>query len=115
MKILVTGAAGFIGSNYVRQQLADAYPQTAGAQVTVLDKLTYAGCVDNLAPDGRFVALHLCAGDICDVDLVNDLMSGQDAVVHFAAGVPCGPVDHRCVRDFVVTNVLGTQTPSRQR
>ena len=40
MKILVTGAAGFIGSDYVRQQLADAYPDTAGAEVSVLDKLT---------------------------------------------------------------------------
>ena len=49
MKILVTGAAGFIGSNYVRRQLADAYPETAGAHVTVLDKLTYAGTLTNLA------------------------------------------------------------------
>ena len=48
MKILVTGAAGFIGSNYVRRQLADAYPETAGAEVTVLDKLTYAGTLTNL-------------------------------------------------------------------
>ena len=109
MKILVTGAAGFIGSNYVRQQLADAYPQTAGAQVTVLDKLTYAGCVDNLAPVADSSRYTFVQGDICDVDLVNDLMSGQDAVVHFAAE---SHVDRSITgaSDFVVTNVLGTQT-----
>ncbi len=109
MKILVTGAAGFIGSNYVRQQLADAYPQTAGAQVTVLDKLTYAGCLDNLAPVADSPRYTFVQGDICDVDLVNDLMAGQDAVVHFAAE---SHVDRSITgaSDFVVTNVLGTQT-----
>jgi dTDP-glucose 4,6-dehydratase len=109
MKILVTGAAGFIGSNYVRQQLADAYPQTAGAQVTVLDKLTYAGCLENLAPVAASPRYTFVQGDICDVDLVNDLMAGQDAVVHFAAE---SHVDRSITgaSDFVVTNVLGTQT-----
>jgi dTDP-glucose 4,6-dehydratase len=109
MKILVTGAAGFIGSNYVRQQLADAYPQTAGSQVTVLDKLTYAGCLDNLAPVADSSRYTFVRGDICDVDLVNDLMTGQDAVVHFAAE---SHVDRSITgaSDFVVTNVLGTQT-----
>ncbi len=109
MKILVTGAAGFIGSNYVRQQLADAYPQTAGARVTVLDKLTYAGCLDNLAPVADSPRYTFVQGDICDVDLVNDLMAGQDAVVHFAAE---SHVDRSITgaSDFVVTNVLGTQT-----
>ena len=109
MKILVTGAAGFIGSNYVRQQLSDAYPQTAGAQVTVLDKLTYAGCLDNLAPAADSPRYTFVQGDICDVDLVNDLMAGQDAVVHFAAE---SHVDRSITgaSDFVVTNVLGTQT-----
>ena len=109
MKILVTGAAGFIGSNYVRQQLADAYPQTAGARVTVLDKLTYAGCLDNLAPVADSPRYTFVRGDICDVDLVNDLMAGQDAVVHFAAE---SHVDRSITgaSDFVVTNVLGTQT-----
>ena len=109
MKILVTGAAGFIGSNYVRQQLADAYPETAGAEVTVLDKLTYAGCLDNLAPVADSPRYTFVRGDICDVDVVNDLLPGHDAVVHFAAE---SHVDRSITgaSDFVVTNVLGTQT-----
>ena len=60
MRVLVTGGAGFIGSHYVRQVLTDAYPAFAGAEVTVYDKLTYAGNLDNLAsvsdsPRYRFV------------------------------------------------------------
>jgi dTDP-glucose 4,6-dehydratase len=109
VKILVTGGAGFIGSNYVRRQLADAYPETIGVEVTVLDKLTYAGTLTNLeevldSPRYRFVE-----GDICDRDLVGDLMPGHDAVVHFAAE---SHVDRSITgaADFVLTNVLGTQT-----
>lgn len=109
MKILVTGAAGFIGSNYVRNQLADAYPETAGAQVTVLDKLTYAGCLDNLAPVADSPRYTFVEGDICDAALVAELMPGHDAVVHFAAE---SHVDRSITgaADFVLTNVLGTQT-----
>jgi dTDP-glucose 4,6-dehydratase len=109
VKILVTGGAGFIASNYVRRQLADAYPETIGVEVTVLDKLTYAGTLTNLeevldSPRYRFVE-----GDICDRDLVGDLMPGHDAVVHFAAE---SHVDRSITgaADFVLTNVLGTQT-----
>ena len=109
MKILVTGAAGFIGSNYVRKQLDDAYPDTAGAEVTVLDKLTYAGTLTNLAEVADSARYRFIEGDICDVNLVTDLMSGHDAVVHFAAE---SHVDRSITgaSDFVVTNVLGTQT-----
>ncbi len=109
VKILVTGAAGFIGSNYVRRQLADAYPETLGAEVTVLDKLTYAGTLTNLAEVADSPRYRFVEGDICDVDLVNDLMPGHDAVVHFAAE---SHVDRSITgaSDFVVTNVLGTQT-----
>ncbi|MGV1003193.1 MAG: dTDP-glucose 4,6-dehydratase [Candidatus Nanopelagicales bacterium] len=109
MKILVTGAAGFIGSNYVRKQLADAYPETAGAQITVLDKLTYAGCLDNLAPIADSPRYRFVEGDICDAALVAGLMPGHDAVVHFAAE---SHVDRSITgaADFVLTNVLGTQT-----
>ncbi len=108
MKILVTGAAGFIGSNFVRQLLADAYPEVAGAEVTVLDKLTYAGCLDNLAPVAASPRYTFVQGDICDASLLADVVSGHDAVVHFAAE---SHVDRSITgaADFVLTNVLGTQ------
>ena len=109
MKILVTGAAGFIGSNYVRRQLTDAYAETAGADVTVLDKLTYAGTLTNLAEVADSARYTFVEGDICDVGLVKELMPGHDAVVHFAAE---SHVDRSITgaADFVATNVQGTQT-----
>src|SRR5690349_3969726 len=83
VRILVTGGAGFIGSQYVRTLLTGGYPAYAGAQVTVLDKLTYSGNLDNLTPvNGQF---QFVEGDICDADLVAEVMPGHDAVVHFAA------------------------------
>ena len=83
MKILVTGGAGFIGSAFARLTLGGSL----ASQVTVLDKLTYAGNLDNLAPvsaDPRYKFVH---GDICDKALVEELFAGMkpDAVVHFAA------------------------------
>jgi dTDP-glucose 4,6-dehydratase len=108
VRILVTGGAGFIGSNYVRQVLAGRYAAAADARVTVLDKLTYSGNIANLAPVADDPRLTFVEGDICDRDLVRSLMPGQDAVVHFAAE---SHVD-RSIRDatpFVTTNVLGTQ------
>jgi len=106
MKILVTGGAGFIGSNFIRYFL-QKYSQY---QIINLDKLTYAGNLDNLSdvenrPNYRFVK-----GDICDSELVNKIVKdGVDAIVHFAAE---SHVD-RSIYDpviFVKTNVLGTQT-----
>jgi len=108
MKILVTGGAGFIGSNFVRRTLHDAYPGLEGADVVVLDALTYSGNLDNLASvadSPRFTFVH---GDIRDAALLDTLFPTVDAVVHFAAE---SHVD-RSVRDasiFVETNVLGTQ------
>ncbi len=105
MKILVTGGAGFIGSNFIRYILSN-HP---GYQIVNLDKLTYAGNLDNLSdvedcPDCQFVK-----GDICDADLVNGVVADDiDAIVHFAAE---SHVD-RSIYDpavFVKTNVLGTQ------
>jgi dTDP-glucose 4,6-dehydratase len=108
MRLLVTGAAGFIGSNYVRRLLGGAYPGHEETQVTVLDKLTYAGTLTNLTsvqddPRYRFVQ-----GDICDGELLGDLVPGHDAIVHFAAE---SHVDRSITgaADFVLTNVLGTQ------
>jgi dTDP-glucose 4,6-dehydratase len=107
VRLLVTGGAGFIGSNYVRGVLDRRFPDTDGARLTVLDKLTYAGNLANLPiEDPR---LTFVRGDICDARLLAELLPGHDAVVHFAAE---SHVD-RSLMDaspFVRTNVAGTQT-----
>lgn len=109
MKIVVTGGAGFIGSNYVRNVLSGAYPEVSDAQVVVLDKLTYAGSLENLAPVDGSSRLTFVQGDICDPELVESVLAGADSVVHFAAE---SHVDRSIsgAADFVLTNVLGTQT-----
>ncbi|MFD4642136.1 dTDP-glucose 4,6-dehydratase [Lentzea sp. NPDC058436] len=107
MRVLVTGGAGFIGSHYVRELVSGSYPAFAGAEVVVLDKLTYAGSETNLAPvAGKF---EFVRGDICDAAVVAEQMRGIDVVVHFAAE---SHVDRSITgsADFVLTNVLGTQT-----
>ena len=100
---LVTGGAGFIGSNYVRQLVA-----TTDHRVIVLDKLTYAGNLASLAglPDDR---VRLVVGDICDADLVERLVADADTVVHFAAESH----NDNSLNDpspFVQTNLVGTFT-----
>jgi dTDP-glucose 4,6-dehydratase len=108
VRILVTGGAGFIGSNFVRKVLTDAYPGLEGAEVVVLDAMTYSGNLANLAPVADSPRYTFVQGDIRDAGLLDSLYPGLDAVVHFAAE---SHVD-RSVRDasiFVETNVLGTQ------
>ena len=108
MKILVTGGAGFIGSNFVRRTIEDSYPGLAGADVVVLDALTYSGNLENLAPVADSPRYSFVEGDIRDSELLDSLLGDIDAIVHFAAE---SHVD-RSVRDasaFVETNVLGTQ------
>ena len=109
MKVLVTGAAGFIGSNYVRHMIAGDYPGWEDAQVTVLDSLTYAGNKKNLAPVADSPRYHFVHGDIADAELLADVLPGHDAVVHFAAE---SHVDRSIdgPSTFVQTNVLGTQS-----
>ncbi len=105
MRILVTGGAGFIGSHFVRGLLAGAHPALGACDVTVLDALTYAGTRANLVEDPR---LTLVVGDVGDGLLVDRLLPGHDAVVHFAAETH---VDRSIAHaaPFVTTNVLGTQ------
>ncbi|GHH61565.1 dTDP-glucose 4,6-dehydratase [Lentzea cavernae] len=107
MKLLVTGAAGFIGSHYARTLLDGGYAGYEDAHVTVLDKLTYAGNRANL-PESH-PRMSFVEGDVCDLELLLELLPGHDAVVHFAAE---SHVDRSltAAADFVLTNVLGTQT-----
>ncbi len=104
MKILVTGGAGFIGSNFILYWLKK-YSQDS---IINLDKLTYAGNLENLksvqeSPNYKFVQ-----GDICNQDVVNEVVKEVDTIVHFAAETH---VDRSILEpaDFIKTNVLGTQ------
>lgn len=105
MRILVTGGAGFIGSNFIRHLLA-AEP---ACRIVNLDKLTYAGNLENLAEIDRDPRYRFIKGSICDALLVDDLLKeGFDALINFAAE---SHVD-RSIQDaraFAETNVLGTQ------
>ncbi|KMS66143.1 dTDP-glucose 4,6-dehydratase [Streptomyces leeuwenhoekii] len=105
MNLLVTGAAGFIGSHYVRALLASDAP--GAPRITVLDKLTYAGNPDNL--ELGHPRLDFVQGDIRDAALVDKLMADADQVVHFAAESHVDRSIHTAT-DFVTTNVVGTQT-----
>jgi dTDP-glucose 4,6-dehydratase len=105
VKILVTGGCGFIGSNFVRYLLR----QTDDDQVVNLDALTYAGNPANLADLAGEPRYSFVQGDICDLNLVQEVLaSGIDAVVHMAAE---SHVDRSILEAsaFVRTNVLGTQ------
>ena len=100
--VLITGGAGFIGSNFIRHLLANH-----DYQITNLDKLTYAGNLDNLRDVEKDPRYRFVQGDICDRELVGRLMGEVDTVVHFAAE---SHVD-RSIEDpgaFIQTEVYGT-------
>ncbi|MET9608685.1 dTDP-glucose 4,6-dehydratase [Streptomyces sp. NPDC006512] len=107
MRLLVTGGAGFIGSHFVRTLLDGGYTGHEATRVTVLDKLTYAGNLDNLPVEHP--RLDFVRGDVCDGALLRELLPGHDAIVHFAAE---SHVDRSVdsAAEFVRTNVGGTQT-----
>lgn len=103
MNILVTGGAGFIGSNFILYWLKN----NPSDKIINLDALTYAGNLENLAevkddPNYRFIK-----GDICDKDVANEAVKGVDLIVHFAAE---SHVDRSIIDsgDFLKTNVIGT-------
>src|SRR6059058_1980960 len=108
MKLLVTGAAGFIGSHYVRTLLSGGYVGYENAEVTVYDKLTYAGNLENLAPVADDRRYRFIQGDILDGPLLDEVLPGHDAVLNFAAE---SHVDRsiRGAADFVTTNAVGVQ------
>jgi dTDP-glucose 4,6-dehydratase len=103
MRLLVTGGAGFIGSNFVRHVL-----ENRDDSVVTLDALTYAGSLDNLAGYEDHPRHTFVEGDIRDEELVEELMVDVDAVVNFAAE---SHVDRSIegAKSFVTTNVQGTQ------
>jgi dTDP-glucose 4,6-dehydratase len=106
MKILVSGAAGFIGSNFVRMIVGGELKGIS--EIIVLDKLTYAGVKDNLLPAQVFPSYRFIEGDICDPALIRGLIPGIDAIVNFAAE---SHVDRSIsgAADFVQTNIVGVQ------
>lgn len=107
MRYLVTGGAGFIGSHYVRSLLTGALGVEVN-RVHVLDKLTYAGNLANLAEISGDSRYSFVQGDICDTELLEELIPGHDVVVNFAAE---SHVDRSIdgPDTFIRTNVLGTQ------
>ena len=109
MQYLVTGGAGFIGSNFVRMALSGAFEELPIERLVVLDKLTYAGNINNLAlffDDPRFSFIE---GDICDAQLVKKILKDTDVVINFAAE---SHVDRSIdsSMDFIKTNIVGVET-----
>jgi dTDP-glucose 4,6-dehydratase len=105
VKLLVTGGAGFIGSNFIRHVLATH----ADDAVVNLDRLTYAGNLENLADVGDDPRYRFVHGDITDGQTVRDVARGVDAIVNFAA---CTHVDRSLLEpgEFLRTDVFGVFT-----
>ena len=108
MRLFVTGGGGFIGSHYVRSLLSGAYAGYGDAEVTVFDKLTYAGNLANLEPVADNPRYRFVRGDICDPAALEAALPGHDAVINFAAETH---VDRSITgaADFAMTNFVGAQ------
>ena len=106
MRLLVTGGAGFIGSNFIRRCLDGSL--SGVSSITVLDKLTYAGVLANLDSVADLPTYSFSLGDICEPGSFRDLLNSVDAVINFAAE---SHVDRSIINssDFVHTNVVGVQ------
>ncbi len=104
MKLLVTGGAGFIGSNFIRTILSK-HPEYT---VTNLDKLTYAGNLDNIADLAEQPRYHFVQGDIADADVVDKLAAKADVIVNFAAETHVDR-SNTDAAPFLKTNIFGVQ------
>ena len=104
MRLFITGGAGFIGSNFIRQTLA-AHP---GYHIVNFDRLTYAGNLSNLRDVEADPHYSFVRGDICDRAAVDEAIRGAEAVINFAAESHVDrSIEHAA--DFIMTNVVGTQ------
>lgn len=106
VKVLLTGGAGFIGSNFLRMFCQGAFPKFS--QIVILDKLTYAGKIENIAKQLEHPKITFHEGDICNSELVKSIAQDCDLIINMAAE---SHVDRSIVNsnEFVKTNILGTQ------
>ena len=107
MHLLVTGGAGFIGSNFVNMFFRGDFPLIS--KITILDKLTYAGNLENLKESLSSESISFVNGDITDFDVVDRLVSQADGIINFAAE---SHVDRSIENssEFIRTNIVGAQT-----
>ena len=105
-KVLLTGGAGFIGSNFLRLFVSGNFPTFS--EIVILDKLTYAGKIENISAYLENPAISFHQGDICDSELVTKLSTGCDYIINMAAE---SHVDRSIQNSeaFVRTNILGAQ------
>lgn len=106
MRFLITGGAGFIGSNFISFLYANSKIKVT--KIVVIDKLTYAASLENLKPFMDLSNFEFVHGDICDSNLIKVLVRNCDIIVNFAAE---SHVDRsiESSRDFIVTNILGVE------